>query len=207
MKGLLRKDFYVIRGNLLPIGVMFVIVGSSIAFLTSPWVLAILGTIMFGSVSASTIISDKSAQWDRFSATLPLSRLTVVSSKYALYGLLSLLGLLLGTLMAILACLILGDWDRELMWFQISLGTTVALVSGSISIPCGMRFSEEKATVAMMLSYAITAMVFAGIVIVPKVFFQMELSLFWTGLLGDLIGAAAFCVSWRCAGRYVPLVS
>ena len=178
MKGLLRKDFYVVRKNLLLMGLMFAIVGSFIAAITSPWILAILGAVMLGSLSVSTIISDKSAQWDRFSASLPVAGRTVVSSKYLLYGLLSLAGLLLGTVLAALLCLVLRSWDTELLWFQISVGITVSLLSGSISIPCGLRFAEEQATVAMMLSYAVTSAVFVGIVVVPAVLFQVVLDPF-----------------------------
>ena len=134
MKGLLRKDFYVVRKNLLLMGLMFAIAGGFIAAITSPWILAILGAVMLGSLSVSTIISDKSAQWDRFSASLPVAGRTVVSSKYLLYGLLSLAGLLLGTVLAALLCLVLRSWDTELLWFQISVGITVSLLSGSISL-------------------------------------------------------------------------
>ncbi len=203
MKGLLRKDFYVVRKNLLLMGLMFAIVGSFIAAITSPWILAILGAVMLGSLSVSTIISDKSAQWDRFSASLPVAGRTVVSSKYLLYGLLSLAGLLLGTVLAALLCLVLRSWDTELLWFQISVGITVSLLSGSISIPCGLRFAEEQATVAMMLSYAVTSAVFVGIVVVPAVLFQVVLDPFWIGTVGDVVGAAAFFLSWQIVSRHM----
>ena len=203
MKGLLRKDFYVVRKNLLLMGLMFAIVGSFIAAITSPWILAILGAVMLGSLSVSTIISDKSAQWDRFSASLPVAGRTVVSSKYLLYGLLSLTGLLLGTVLAALLCLVLRSWDTELLWFQISVGITVSLLSGSISIPCGLRFAEEQATVAMMLSYAVTSAVFVGIVVVPAVLFQVVLDPFWIGTVGDVVGAAAFLLSWQIVSRHM----
>ena len=203
MKGLLRKDFYVVRKNLLLMGLMFAIVGSFIAAITSPWILAILGAVMLGSLSVSTIISDKSAQWDRFSASLPVAGRTVVSSKYLLYGLLSLAGLLLGTVLAALLCLVLRSWDTELLWFQISVGITVSLLSGSISIPCGLRFAEEQATVAMMLSYAVTSAVFVGIVVVPAALFQVALDPFWIGTVGDVVGAAAFFLSWQIVSRHM----
>lgn len=203
MKGLLRKDFYVVRKNLLLMGLMFAIAGGFIAAITSPWILAILGAVMLGSVSVSTIISDKSAQWDRFSASLPVAGRTVVSSKYLLYGLLSLAGLLLGTALAALLCLVLRSWDTELLWFQISVGITVSLLSGSISIPCGLRFAEEQATVAMMLSYAVTSAVFVGIVVVPAALFQVALDPFWIGTVGDVVGAAAFFLSWQIVSRHV----
>lgn len=203
MKGLLRKDFYVVRKNLLLMGLMFAIVGSFIAAITSPWILAILGAVMLGSLSVSTIISDKSAQWDRFSASLPVAGRTVVSSKYLLYGLLSLAGLLLGTVLAALLCLVLRSWDTELLWFQISVGITVSLLSGSISIPCGLRFAEEQATAAMMLSYAVTSAVFVGIVVVPAVLFQVVLDPFWIGTVGDVVGAAAFLLSWQIVSRHM----
>lgn len=203
MKGLLRKDFYVVRKNLLLMGLMFAIAGGFIAAITSPWILAILGAVMLGSLSVSTIISDKSAQWDRFSASLPVAGRTVVSSKYLLYGLLSLAGLLLGTVLAALLCLVLRSWDTELLWFQISVGITVSLLSGSISIPCGLRFAEEQATVAMMLSYAVTSAVFVGIVVVPAVLFQVVLDPFWIGTVGDVVGAAAFFLSWQIVSRHM----
>lgn len=203
MKGLLRKDFYVVRKNLLLMGLMFAIAGGFIAAITSPWILAILGAVMLGSVSVATIISDKSAQWDRFSASLPVAGRTVVSSKYLLYGLLSLAGLLLGTALAALLCLVLRSWDTELLWFQISVGITVSLLSGSISIPCGLRFAEEQATVAMMLSYAVTSAVFVGIVVVPAVLFQVVLDPFWIGTVGDVVGAAAFLLSWQIVSRHM----
>ena len=203
MKGLLRKDFYVVRKNLLLLGLMFAIAGGFIAAITSPWILAILGAVMLGSLSVSTIISDKSAQWDRFSASLPVAGRTVVSSKYLLYGLLSLAGLLLGTVLAALLCLVLRSWDTELLWFQISVGITVSLLSGSISIPCGLRFAEEQATVAMMLSYAVTSAVFVGIVVVPAVLFQVVLDPFWIGTVGDVVGAAAFFLSWQIVSRHM----
>lgn len=203
MKGLLRKDFYVVRKNLLLMGLMFAIAGGFIAAITSPWILAILGAVMLGSLSVSTIISDKSAQWDRFSASLPVAGRTVVSSEYLLYGLLSLAGLLLGTVLAALLCLVLRSWDTELLWFQISVGITVSLLSGSISIPCGLRFAEEQATVAMMLSYAVTSAVFVGIVVVPAVLFQVVLDPFWIGTVGDVVGAAAFFLSWQIVSRHM----
>lgn len=203
MKGLLRKDFYVVRKNLLLMGLMFAIAGGFIAAITSLWILAILGAVMLGSVSVATIISDKSAQWDRFSASLPVAGRTVVSSKYLLYGLLSLAGLLLGTALAALLCLVLRSWDTELLWFQISVGITVSLLSGSISIPCGLRFAEEQATVAMMLSYAVTSAVFVGIVVVPAVLFQVVLDPFWIGTVGDVVGAAAFLLSWQIVSRHM----
>ena len=203
MKGLLRKDFYVVRKNLLLMGLMFAIAGGFIAAITSPWILAILGAVMLGSLSVSTIISDKSAQWDRFSASLPVAGRTVVSSNYLLYGLLSLAGLLLGTVLAALLCLVLRSWDTELLWFQISVGITVSLLSGSISIPCGLRFAEEQATVAMMLSYAVTSAVFVGIVVVPAVLFQVVLDPFWIGTVGDVVGAAAFFLSWQIVSRHM----
>ena len=105
--------------------------------------------------------------------------------------------------LAALLCLVLRSWDTELLWFQISVGITVSLLSGSISIPCGLRFAEEQATVAMMLSYAVTSAVFVGIVVVPAVLFQVVLDPFWIGTVGDVVGAAAFFLSWQIVSRHM----
>lgn len=96
MKGLLLKDYYLIRDGMVILLLTFVAVGAGLAFLTSPWVLIVVAGATMSFQGAMTVQSDRSTQWDRFSAVLPLPRSTVVSEKYVLYLLLCALGMALG---------------------------------------------------------------------------------------------------------------
>lgn len=79
MKGLLLKDYYLIRDGMVILLLTFVAVGAGLAFLTSPWVLIVVAGATMSFQGAMTVQSDRSTQWDRFSAVLPLPRSTVVS--------------------------------------------------------------------------------------------------------------------------------
>ena len=66
MKGLLLKDFYIIRSGLLILLLTFVFVGAGMSFLISPLVLIVIFTVTLSFQSAVTVQTDKSSQWDSF---------------------------------------------------------------------------------------------------------------------------------------------
>ena len=55
MKGLLLKDYYLIRSTLLFNLIVFVVIAAGMSFLVSTWVLTVLSTIMLGKLSVRTI--------------------------------------------------------------------------------------------------------------------------------------------------------
>ncbi len=94
MKGLLLKDYYLIRSVLYIILAVFAVTGIGMSFLASAWVLTVMATVMLGMISVTTIQMDKHSGWRKISAVLPVSRKAVLDSKYILYILLSGAGLL-----------------------------------------------------------------------------------------------------------------
>ena len=59
MKGLLLKDYYIIKSSLLILAVVFVIIGASLSYLSTPWVLTVLATVLLGMIVTTTISLDK----------------------------------------------------------------------------------------------------------------------------------------------------
>ena len=59
MKGLLLKDFYIIRSGLLILLLTFVFVGAGMSFLISPLVLIVIFTVTLSFQSAVTVQTDK----------------------------------------------------------------------------------------------------------------------------------------------------
>ena len=81
MKGLLLKDYYLIRSVLWIVLAVFVVVGAAMAFLTTPWALTVVATVILGMISVTTIQMDKASGWRKVAAVLPLPRAAVVDSK------------------------------------------------------------------------------------------------------------------------------
>ena len=82
MKGLLLKDFLIIREGLLIMFFTMVAIGIGMVILVSPWVLTVIAGVSLSMTAVTTIQNDKTTQWDKFSATLPVSRAQIISSKY-----------------------------------------------------------------------------------------------------------------------------
>ena len=82
MKGLLLKDYYLIKSVLYIILVVFAVVGIGMSFLTSTWVLTVIATVMLGMISVTTINMDRNSGWKKVSIVLPVSRTAVLDCKY-----------------------------------------------------------------------------------------------------------------------------
>ena len=65
--------------------VTYAVIGVGMSIVVDPWIMVIIGAVMFGIMSASTITMDKSYGWRKLAATLPVSKETTVDSKYLLY--------------------------------------------------------------------------------------------------------------------------
>ena len=168
MKGLLVKEFYVIRDSLLTLLVIFIAIGVGLAFLISPCVLITIAAITLSMQAITTIQNDKSTQWNRFSATLPVSRVQVVESKYLIYLLLSITGIALGVIICFIASLLKQSFDINELLIYFCLAIIISLLPGSISIPCAFVFDQEKSIMGTVLSYIVTSGLFAGLIFLLK---------------------------------------
>lgn len=155
MKGLLLKDFYLVRAGLALILVSYAIIGAGMSVIVTPWTVVIIGTVMFGIMSATTISTDKHSGWRKLSATLPVSKQTAIDSKYLLYLLFSALGFIIGVAISVIIVAIKPDAaaDADMVQLYLCIAATMAFFSGGVMIPSYYLLSDEKAMVSMMLSY------------------------------------------------------
>ena len=196
MKGLLLKDYYLIRSVLYIILVVFAVVGVGMSFLTSTWVLTVIATVMLGMISVTTINMDKSSGWRKASAVLPVSRKAVLDSKYVLYLLLSCAGLLLGILLSVTVSLFKGRLDQEPMLVFVSISIAMALFSGSMTIPFAFLFSEEKSILGLIVAYPLSAMVFVAAALL------IDDKLTACGLVA-VAGILLYAFSWGISRRFI----
>jgi ABC-2 type transport system permease protein len=164
MKGLLLKDFYLIRKSLLIMFLTFVALGATLSALITSWALIPLGAIMFETMVTTTINTDRNSGWHKVSGVLPVSRKCVIQSKYMLYLILGAIGIILGVVACVVISNIYSEWNYNSFLLFFSLSFTMALISGSITLPCSFIFSEDKSMIGQMIAYPASAFIFAGLV-------------------------------------------
>lgn len=196
MKGLLLKDYYLIQSVLFTVLVSFMVVGVGISFLTSEWVLTVIATVMFGMISVTTINIDKASGWRKVSGVLPISKHTMMDSKYLLYLLISGVGFILGIGIGAAASLLKQQFDFDSMLSFLCISPAMALIAGSITIPCSFLFSEEKSMISIMLAYPITGVIFAGAVILLR-------NMLLACVVSTAIGIILYAVSWSIARKWI----
>lgn len=196
MKGLLLKDYYLIRSILYIILAVFAVIGIGMSFLTSTWVLTVIATVMLGMISVTTINMDKSSGWRKISVVLPVSRKTFLDSKYILYLLLSGIGLFLGITLSVIVSVFKGQLDYNSMLLFISISIAMALFSGSMTIPFAFLFSEEKSMLGLIIAYPFSAAVFVGAALL------IDNKIIACGLVA-VAGILLYTISWLIARKLI----
>lgn len=196
MKGLLLKDFYIIREGFFILILVFIAVGGGLAFLISPWVLIIIAATTLSMQATTTIHNDKATQWNKVSVTLPVSRSQIVKSKYLEYLLLCIIGIVLGAIVSTVASLFRQSFDINNLFVYSGIAILVSLLSGSVGIPCAFFLNEDKSIFGVILSYFVTAGLFVGLVAILKQFMNIQGNLFMICGIAATFSIAAFALSW-----------
>lgn len=101
-------------------------------------------TILVATVPNTLLAYEERDKWDRLSLTLPVSRKTLVTSKY-LVGLILLGGI---TLLSAATCLIhvMNDPEADLtgLFLELSVSATLGLFVQCIVLPATFRLGAEK---------------------------------------------------------------
>ncbi len=196
MKGILLKDFYIIQDSLLMLFIIFVVTGAAMAFLISPWVLMSITATTLSIIAITTIQNDKSTQWNKFSATLPISRMQIISSKYCLYLLLCAMGVILGLIVSVSASILKSNFDINSLLLNLYLAIIASLIPGSISIPCSFLIKEEKIIVGIVLSYIATAVLLIGFTSILRYFINIEDNMNLVYGIITIFSVVVYLLSW-----------
>ena len=165
MKGLLLKDFYLVRATLAIILVTYAVIGIGMSIMSDPWITVVIGAVMFGIMSASTINMDKQYGWNKFEVTLPVSKARIVDSKYLLYLLFSVLGFVVGVALSLIICAVKPDLmpADEMIRLYLSIAAAMALFAGGVQIPGNFLLSDEKAMITLIVAYPLLTGIFVAV--------------------------------------------
>ena len=104
MKGVLVKDLYIARSNILVTIVSLIVLGLGLSFLLETSALLVLAPAASKTAAFISITSDAASKWNKNVLTMPVSRNQIIGEKFLLYVLLAVLGMIT----ALIPCIILA---------------------------------------------------------------------------------------------------
>ena len=182
MKGLLLKDFYLLKRFGRIYALMLVAYTIISLFADSAGFIMGINVSMFSLLPFTLISQDSACRWEGYAVTSPVSRRDIAVEKYIVVAGMWVIGLVITLAVGVITNLI----DPESFPMEETWGTMVGLtvmifVNNSITIPALLKFGPEKARFVMMGALIIPMIgVVALIEIIPEAL----------GMAGILLGAA-----------------
>lgn len=153
MKGVLLKDFYIAKSNILVTIVSLIVLGFGLSFLLETSALLILAPVASTTAVFISITSDAGSKWNKNVITMPVSRNQIISEKFIFYILLAVVGLITALIPCIVLMLAGADITVHSLCLYAAIGMSATLLAGGISLPCAYLFDPEKSQIVFMLSF------------------------------------------------------
>lgn len=202
MKGLLLKDFYTTKANILVALLSCLVMAIGLSFVISPSVVIILVAIPLSMTVSGTIISDKKNKWTQYSVTLPVSKKQIISSKYIAYLFWVIVGLIVGTLICLAVLKITNTTDNYMNIF-IGFSIIISLLSGSIIMPCNFILPEEQSIIGTILAYSLTSGILALSIFGLNQIFNVRENMNMTLVICCIISAVIYIISWIVSSQKI----
>ena len=199
MKGLLRKDLYMILRycrTLLVFCALFMVIG---VFSGGENSFFIIYPVLFGGVIPVTLISyDERFHWDRYCDTMPLRRSTVVDARYLMTLLCA--GALYLVTMAVQAGVLLPRGGAAVLGQAAVLLPAVGLLPGALMLPIIYRWGVEKGRIAY---YVLIAVFTAGGIVFADNWLETKPGAAGSGVgaLSIMLTLVLFGASWLLSRR------
>lgn len=184
MKGLLIKDMInlkkqsIIVMGIIMIYVLFFVISSSNSEDLIESVSAVTGmlSVVCLILSITSFSYDDVAKWDKYVASLPITRKHIVISKYILFIMIALIGMIFSLLFNIIINMYLNpeSLSGNIISIIITSYSTLAisLILSSILAPFIYKFGVEKSRIILIVVYMVPVM--AVMLIAKSNFFNMS---------------------------------
>ncbi len=203
MKGLIKKDLYFLENSLKMLIIAMIVIGIGVSFLISTEIFIIIFPIVLGSVILVTIPKEKNTKWDKFIAMTPLSKDTLLNSKYILYLAMIIVGMLIGVVVTLLSYVFIKNMSLTNLYSSIGLSVSMSLLSGGIAIPINFLWSEERAIIGQISSYSLIALFLVAILYGINFFISVKDNLQTIMLVLGIISIGFFIISWEVGRKKV----
>ena len=199
MKGVLVKDLYIARSNILVTIVSLVVLGFGLSFLLETSALLVLAPVAATTAAFISITSDAASKWNKNVITMPVSRNQIIGEKFLFYILLAVLGMLTALVpCAFLACFGMDMTIHSLLLYG-SIGMSACLLAGGISLPCAYLFDPEKSQIVFMMSFMAGTGIITGLVLLINLVFPVKENILLAFHIVLIISVIWFFISYRIA--------
>ena len=199
MKGVLVKDLYIARSNILVTIVSLVVLGFGLSFLLETSALLVLAPVAATTAAFISITSDAASKWNKNVITMPVSRNQIIGEKFLFYILLAVLGMLTALVpCAVLACFSMDITLHSLLLYG-SIGMSATLLAGGISLPCAYLFDPEKSQIVFMMSFMASTGIITGLVLLINLVFPVKENILLAFHIVLIISVIWFFISYRIA--------
>ena len=199
MKGVLVKDLYIARSNILVTIVSLVVLGLGLSFLLETSALLVLAPVAATTAAFISITSDAASKWNKNVITMPVSRNQIIGEKFLFYILLAVLGMLI----ALIPCVVLACFSMDITLYSLllygSIGMSATLLAGGISLPCAYLFDPEKSQIVFMMSFMASTGIITGIVLLINLVFPVKEHILLAFNIVLIISVIWFYISYRIA--------
>ncbi len=174
MKGVLLKDLYIAKSNILVTLVCLIVLGFGLSFLLEGSAILVLAPVASTTAVFISITSDAGSKWNKNVIVMPVSREQIIREKFVFYVLLAAAGFVT----ALIPCIILMFAGADITIFSLrlygSIGMSATLLAGGISLPCAYLFDPEKSQIVFMMSFMASTGIIAGIVLFINLFIPVK---------------------------------
>ena len=199
MKGVLVKDLYIARSNIFVTIVSLVVLGFGLAFLLEISALLVLAPAAATTAAFISITSDAASGWNKNVITMPVPRNQIIGEKFLFYILLAVLG----TLAALVPCAVIACFGMKITLYSLllygTIGMSICLLAGGISLPCAYLFDPEKSQIVFMMSFMAGAGIITGLVLLINLVFPVKENILLAFHIVLIISVIWFFISYRIA--------
>lgn len=188
MKGLLKKDFYLIWRNCRSILLVAALFIAMSAFGSTSMFIIMYPMVFAGTLPVSLLGYDESSRWSSYCDALPCTRAQVVSAKYTVSLLCIAVVFVLSALTQILRLSIAGGTLDSIGFLLLDL-LLVGLIAPAICLPAVFKFGAEKGRIVFYFVFG-GVCVFSLMVVSSSPFLNLPMPALAAGAV------ALFALSW-----------
>lgn len=199
MKGVLLKDLYIAKSNILVTIVSLIVLGFGLSFLLETSALLVLAPVVSTTAVFISITSDAGSKWNKNVITMPVSRSQIISEKFIFYILLAIVGLIT----ALIPCIVLMIAGTVItvhsLCLYAAIGMSATLLAGGISLPCAYLFDPEKSQIVFMMSFMVSTGIIVGLVLFINLLIPVKNNILLVFNIVFIISVVWFFISYRIA--------
>ena len=171
MLGLIKKDLLLLKTNtkaFIGIAIFYIVFGLSADF--GPTMATAMIAMLMGMQVLSTMQWDEHFKWNPYALTMPLSRKSLVLSKYILSAVTIGIGTVVGLICSIITTVVkrLVSISNESIFTMETLITIIVIFGAmlfinAILLPAVFKFGVEKARILLVVLIALPTFVIVGV--------------------------------------------